>query len=160
MKLYENIRLRREELGMSQQELADKLGYTSRSTITKIESGENDLTQSKIEAFAKALKISPIELMGYHTEESIEKRGVVFSDFPLSDHEKKVVTAYRKKPEMQSAVDTLLNVAEENTHPKANEKLHKVQIAARNGKFEEIYMSEKEMEEIINLPDVPPEDLL
>ena len=61
MKLYENIRLRREELKMSQQELADKLGYTSRSTITKIESGENDLTQSKIEAFAKALKISPIE---------------------------------------------------------------------------------------------------
>ena len=70
MKLYENIRLRREELGMSQQELADKLGYTSRSTITKIESGENDLTQSKIEAFAKALKISPIELMGYHSEEA------------------------------------------------------------------------------------------
>lgn len=61
---------------------------------------------------------------------------------------------------MQSAVDTLLNVAEENTRSKTAEKLHKVQIAARNGNFEEVYMSEKEIEEIINLPDVPPEDLL
>ena len=160
MKLYENIRLRREELKMSQQELADKLGYTSRSTITKIESGENDLTQSKIEAFAKALKISPIELMGYHTEESSKNTKTSFSDFPLSAHEKKVITAYRQKPEMQSAVDTLLNVSEENTRSKTAEKLHKVQIAARNGNFEEVYMSEKEIEEIINLPDVPLEDLL
>ncbi len=144
---------------MSQQELADKLGYTSRSTITKIESGENDLTQSKIEAFAKALKISPIELMGYHSEEATKNKKTVFLDFPLSDHEKKLLIAYRRKPEMQSAVDTLLNVTKESAHPK-NEKLHKVQIAARNGKFEEVYMSEKEIEEIINLPDVPPEDLL
>ena len=31
-----NIRKRREELGMTQQELADKLGYSSKSTINKI----------------------------------------------------------------------------------------------------------------------------
>ena len=56
LKLYENIRNRREELGMSQQDLADLLGYKSRSTIAKIESGENDIPQSKVMAFAKALK--------------------------------------------------------------------------------------------------------
>lgn len=43
---------------ISQDELAKRLGYKSRSTIAKIESGENDLTQKKIAAFAKALNVS------------------------------------------------------------------------------------------------------
>ena len=55
MTLGDRIRSRREELRMSQEELATRLGYKSRSTIAKIESGENDLTQSKIVAFAEAL---------------------------------------------------------------------------------------------------------
>ncbi len=64
--LYENIRKRREELGLSQQELANLLGYKSRSTIAKIESGENDIPQSKIISFAKALKTTPEVLMGWN----------------------------------------------------------------------------------------------
>ena len=47
MELYKRIKARREELGMSQEELATKLGYKSRSTINKIEMGKNDITQSK-----------------------------------------------------------------------------------------------------------------
>lgn len=35
--LYKNIKKLREELGMSQDELAEKAGYTSRSSIAKIE---------------------------------------------------------------------------------------------------------------------------
>ena len=38
MELYKRIKARREELGMSQEELATKLGYKSRSTINKIHS--------------------------------------------------------------------------------------------------------------------------
>ena len=68
LKLYENIRNRREELGMSQQDLADLLGYKSRSTIAKIESGENDIPQSKVMAFAKALKTTPAYLMGWRSD--------------------------------------------------------------------------------------------
>ena len=41
MELYKRIKARREELGMSQEELATKLGYKSRSTINKIEMGKN-----------------------------------------------------------------------------------------------------------------------
>ena len=40
---------------MTQEVLAKKLGYRSRSTINKIELGINDIGQSKIIAFAKAL---------------------------------------------------------------------------------------------------------
>jgi DNA-binding XRE family transcriptional regulator len=39
MELYERIKKRREELDLSQDELAQKLGYKSRSTIAKIEKG-------------------------------------------------------------------------------------------------------------------------
>ena len=46
MTLGDKIKFRREELQMSQEELANRLGYKSRSTIAKIESGENDLTQA------------------------------------------------------------------------------------------------------------------
>lgn len=65
MTLGDRIRLRREELRMSQEELATRLGYKSRSTIAKIESGENDLTQSKIVAFAKALSTTARWLLDY-----------------------------------------------------------------------------------------------
>lgn len=59
------IRKRREELGLTQEELATKLGYKSKSTINKIEMGVNDITQSKIIAFASVLKTTPSYLMGW-----------------------------------------------------------------------------------------------
>lgn len=71
MKLYTNIKARRLQLGMSQQELAEKLGYTDRSMISKIEKGEVDLTTSKIFAFAKALSLTASELMDWDNENTI-----------------------------------------------------------------------------------------
>ncbi|MBQ1296615.1 MAG: helix-turn-helix transcriptional regulator [Clostridiales bacterium] len=65
LELYQNIRDRRRDLGMSQEELAKKVGYTSRSTIARIEKGEIDLSRSKIIAFADALKTTPMQLMGW-----------------------------------------------------------------------------------------------
>jgi len=59
----EKIKQRRIQLGLSQEDLAKKLGYKSRSTINKIELGINSLHQTKFESFAKALEIEPIELL-------------------------------------------------------------------------------------------------
>lgn len=64
LELYKNIKKRREELGMSQAELARKVGYADRSAIARIERGDYDLPQTKILEIAKALKIPPGELMG------------------------------------------------------------------------------------------------
>ena len=41
MEIYKRIRARREELGISQEELAKRMGYRSRSSINKIENGED-----------------------------------------------------------------------------------------------------------------------
>ena len=60
--LYKNIKARRLELKMSQDRLAELTGYKDRSSIAKIEKGE---VESKIREFAKALKITPQELMGW-----------------------------------------------------------------------------------------------
>lgn len=50
---------------MSQDELAKKLGYKSRSSINKIELGKSDITQHKVVAFANALQTTPAYLMGW-----------------------------------------------------------------------------------------------
>ena len=42
--IYERIRRLRQENNMSQDELAKKTGYTSRSTINKIEAGKIDIS--------------------------------------------------------------------------------------------------------------------
>ena len=55
MSIGTNIKKRRYELHMSQQELADALGYKTRSTIAKIESGENDISQKKLQRIAEVL---------------------------------------------------------------------------------------------------------
>lgn len=70
MNLGERIKKRREELGMSQEILAQKLNYKSRSSINKIELGLNDISQSKIMDFAKALRTSPAYLMGWEDTEN------------------------------------------------------------------------------------------
>ena len=58
------IKIRRKMLGITQAELAQIVGYTSHSSIAKVESGTIDLPQSKIEAIAKALQTSPAYLLG------------------------------------------------------------------------------------------------
>lgn len=69
----ERIKLRREELGLSQDELARKLGYKSRSSINKIEIGCQNLIQSKIKAIADALETTPDYIMGWEElDESID----------------------------------------------------------------------------------------
>lgn len=62
------IKQLREELELSQADLAKALGYSDRSTIAKIEKGVNDITQSKIAAFAEALNTTPAYLMGWTTD--------------------------------------------------------------------------------------------
>lgn len=63
------IKERREELKMTQQELADRLGYRNKSSIAKIETGTNDIVQSKVVEFAKVLDTTVADLMGWTVAE-------------------------------------------------------------------------------------------
>ena len=60
--IYSNIKARRKELRLTQQELADSLGY-ERSSIAKIEKGQVDLPLSKMRVFAEKLGLPLAELL-------------------------------------------------------------------------------------------------
>ena len=68
LELYKNIKRRRQQLKMTQTDLALKMGYADKSMIAKIEKGNVDLPQSKILAFANVLETTPGELMGWDYE--------------------------------------------------------------------------------------------
>lgn len=63
MTMYDRIKKLRLESGMSQEDLAFKVGYKGRSMIARIESGQVDISQSKVKAFANALNTSVDYLM-------------------------------------------------------------------------------------------------
>jgi repressor LexA len=65
MTIGQRIKYKRTELKMSQDELAKKIGYKSRSSINKIELDIYDLQQSKIKDIADALQTTPSYLMGW-----------------------------------------------------------------------------------------------
>lgn len=65
MILYERIKNERLKFGWTQQELAEKAGYTNKSMIAKIENGKVDLSQSKISQFADIFNCSEAYLMGW-----------------------------------------------------------------------------------------------
>lgn len=68
--LYDRIKSRRTELGLTVEELAHKMGYKDKSSISKIENGKADIPQSKIAAFADALETTPAYLMGWEEQPS------------------------------------------------------------------------------------------
>lgn len=74
LKIYENIKKYRLSLGLTQSELAERVGYTDRSMIAKIESGKIDLSRNKVYDFAEALHTTPITLLGLDEELKKERK--------------------------------------------------------------------------------------
>lgn len=122
MTVGERIRQKRIELNMSQDELAKKTGYKSRSSIQKIECARN-LPLSKVEVMARALDCSPSVLMGwdelevFDTPEQFEKHwnaiGGGRHPLELSDLEHTLVVNFRTSdPVTQSNVLKLLDIPE------------------------------------------------
>lgn len=74
MTIGQRVKLRREELGLSQEELAKRIGYKSKTSINKIELDFRNLTQSKIKAIADALDTTPSYIMGWDEEAEEAKK--------------------------------------------------------------------------------------
>jgi repressor LexA len=81
------IKNKRNELKMTQEELAEKMGYKDRSTIAKIEAGKNDITRTKLIAFAKALNTTPSYLMGWENSRGEIDLGGMQLDLGMSQRE-------------------------------------------------------------------------
>lgn len=72
----QNIAAARKRAGMTQEELASRVGYKTKSAINKIELGIRDLPQKKIAAFADALGVTPGHLMGWDQKPAEELQGM------------------------------------------------------------------------------------
>lgn len=81
------VKMRREEIGMSQDELAHKLGYAGKSFISKVESGINEIPQSKVPLLAEVLRTSVPYLMGWNRDMQ-DRTG-------LTEEECQIVAYYR-----------------------------------------------------------------
>lgn len=73
MKTGEKIKEARVKKGYSQTELAEMLGYKSRSSINKIECGERDVPKNVIEKLANILDVTPAYLMGWEDSSQDEE---------------------------------------------------------------------------------------
>lgn len=71
LEVHKNIKKYRLEKGMSQTELAEKVGFKNKASISIIESGRNDLTPDKVVKFADALGVSPMQLLGWDKIEDV-----------------------------------------------------------------------------------------
>ena len=92
MTIGKRIKKRRMELGMSQRDLATKLGYSDHTTLTRIESDRIDLPQSRIKQLAATLNVSVGYLMGW--EEEPESAGVLAAKVLGDPQTKRLVENY------------------------------------------------------------------
>ena len=102
MNISERIKKRRKELCLSAEELAKKIGK-DRATVYRYESKEiESLPITVLKPLANALQTTEAFLMGWEETKTEE----------LTEHELKLIQAYRNKPEMQLAVDKLLGIGD------------------------------------------------
>lgn len=96
------IKQKREELKITQEELAVKLGYKSKTTIAKIENGTNDIVQSKVVEFAKALNTTVAYLMGWDDNKEQEDIETVASALDLVYNDKNIQLITEKSSKLQN----------------------------------------------------------
>lgn len=75
------VKDRRRELGMSQLDLALKIGYKDKSSVAKIETGDRDLPRSKIVEIASALAVTPQYLLDWEQKKAATKRTAKQQEF-------------------------------------------------------------------------------
>lgn len=99
MTVGDRIRNRRQELDMTMEELADKIGV-KRWTVNKYEKDEIDLKLSTIKALHEALNISYIDLLD---DDESEDREVLTAYHQASDEKQETVRATLRLPEKQKS---------------------------------------------------------
>lgn len=95
------IRKSREDLHLTQRELAAKAGYKSHTTLARIENGEVDLPQSRLKKFAEILGVSISYLMGWDDDQ----------DEDLASNKKRWATEVGMIEFTDSEMDALIDYA-------------------------------------------------
>lgn len=121
MTVGNRIKQRRIELGWTQTELAERMGYSGKSSVCAAETSGDNITTTKVRKFAEALGVSFRYLMGWEEEQDIptahkEMLEEYVNRERLSQYSQEQITralnfldAFTKAaPEVQIAIETLL----------------------------------------------------
>lgn len=137
MEIGSRIKQRREYLRMSQEELAHKVGYKSRSSINKIESDGRGLPQNKIVAFAKALETTPAYLMGWDKDNDNSDDSFAFYGFSdiLSAYIQELGEFLYCNPNHKVLIDSIMEVKAKDI------ELAKQMLDRINGKYSDNVVS-------------------
>ena len=109
MNVGEKIKLRRKELKISADDLADYVGV-SRSTIFRYEKGDIEKVGPEVlKKIADKLRISPAELMGWSDETSVEPK--IYTDLDLRKMAENAKT-FDGKPLNEDDVEAIKNIIE------------------------------------------------
>lgn len=156
--INDRIKQRRIELNMSQEDLAYKTGYKTKSAISRIENGQRDITQSQIELFAKALDTTPSYLMGWENNDSLIKN---------TKDNQRILDPFTKlneegKQKAISYTQDLVDSGKYSKHPSATtssiptteemiDYLKEIPMAAFDGKLNIYEMSEEDLYSLYKL---------
>lgn len=134
MTIADRIKQKRLELGLTQEELAVKMGYSDKTSVSKIESSGDDISLKKINKIAKALGVDEAYLLGYYDEsyqelnlpgpmperlknlvkQYVEVNNRSFFIESLTDFELDLIDLYRSASEdTQKAVCAILGIKKE-----------------------------------------------
>lgn len=99
-RIGDRIKLYREDRNFSQKEFAEKIGV-SNSRVSNWEQGINRPDVDLLKKICEVLNVSPSELMDIRLDNE-----------ELTEHEKKLIRNYRRKTDLQKAVNILLGLEE------------------------------------------------
>ena len=127
----ERLKMLRKKANLSVDELSNIIGK-DRATVYRYERGDiRKLPFELLEPLAKAFNVTPADIVGIADEDNLI----------LSKEEKRLVLAYRNKPDMQKSVDILLGIAEsppsqivQTKAPPKVEEPETIKISASDGK--------------------------
>ena len=107
MTVGERIKKRRIELGLTQDELAERMGYKGKSSVSVAETRGDNVTTTKVKKFAKALDVSYNYLIGDYDEDES------FANTERLTKALKMYEAYENStPDNRTMVDLALKAAQ------------------------------------------------
>lgn len=99
MTIGERIKQRRIELGLTQTELAHRLGNKSRTSVCTVETNREDLTMDRIRKYAEALETTPAYLMGWEETNEFKRRTIFEAELQeQGEKDAEAIIKYKKTP--------------------------------------------------------------
>ena len=150
-----NVRWLRKKRNMSQEELADKLGYKSFTTIQKWESGVTEPTLGKVHEVANIFKIDITDLTSKDLS-IIDSNEDINQESSLSPEEQKILAPYNQLNDegKEKAVSYTWDLVDSGKYTKTKTRqeiisyLSQTEMAALDGNINIHTMTDEELQSI------------